>query len=100
MERGRRAQATGDVLRSLGPDRSGDPGRPQETVVGFVFIIGLMVRSVAKPRVSNHEAAPSFETAASRPPQDEGGGDAMPMNAEYRGPVSYTHLTLPTNREV
>jgi hypothetical protein len=33
--------------------------------------IGLMVRSVAKQRVSNHGAAPSFETGASHPPQDE-----------------------------
>ena len=30
-----------------------------------------MLRSAAKQRVSKHEAAPSFETAASRPPQDE-----------------------------
>jgi hypothetical protein len=29
------------------------------------------VRSVAKQRVSNHVAAPSFETPASRAPQDE-----------------------------
>jgi hypothetical protein len=34
----------------------------------------LMVRS-ASSRVSNHEArGPSFETAALRPPQDEGVG--------------------------
>jgi hypothetical protein len=32
-----------------------------------------MVRSAAKPRISNHVAAPSFETPASRAPQDEGG---------------------------
>ncbi len=32
-----------------------------------------MVRSAAQRRVSNHGAAPSFETGATRPPQDEGG---------------------------
>jgi len=33
----------------------------------------LMVRSAAEPRVSNHEAAPSFETRAAPAPQDEAG---------------------------
>jgi hypothetical protein len=33
--------------------------------------LGLMVRSAAKPRVSNHGAAPSFETPAARALQDE-----------------------------
>jgi hypothetical protein len=32
-----------------------------------------MVRSAAMLRVSNYVAAPSFETAASPPPQDEDG---------------------------
>jgi hypothetical protein len=36
-------------------------------------LIGLMVRSAAQRRVSNHGAAPSFETGAMRPPQDEAG---------------------------
>jgi hypothetical protein len=40
----------------------------------FSFI-GLLVRTVAQRRVSNHEAASSFETDASRPPQDEGEGE-------------------------
>jgi uncharacterized protein len=29
----------------------------------------------------------SFETRPSGAPQDEGGGETMPMNAEYRGPI-------------
>jgi len=33
--------------------------------------IGLMVRSAAQQRVSNHEAAPSFETRPAAAPQDE-----------------------------
>jgi hypothetical protein len=33
--------------------------------------IGLMLRSAPQERVSKHAAAPSFETAAARPPQDE-----------------------------
>jgi 4-hydroxy-tetrahydrodipicolinate synthase len=36
-----------------------------------------MVRSVAQRRISNHVAAPSFETPASRASQDEGGEDMM-----------------------
>jgi Lon protease-like protein len=38
-------------------------------------------------------AAPSFETAAARPPQDEADGDLhMPMNAQYRGPVDLPEI--------
>src|SRR5882757_2600335 len=46
-----------------------------------------MLRSAPKERVSKHEAAHPSRRARVRPPQDEGGGDAMPMNAEYRGPI-------------
>jgi hypothetical protein len=38
--------------------------------------IGLMVRAAAG-RVSNHGAAPSFETGAVHPPQDEGGAGGL-----------------------
>jgi hypothetical protein len=35
--------------------------------------LGLMLRSVAKQRVSKHVTAPSFETAAKQRAEDEGG---------------------------
>jgi hypothetical protein len=44
--------------------------RPRERVLTY---IGLILRSAPKERVSKDEAAPSFETGAARPPQDEGG---------------------------
>src|SRR5262245_16537197 len=41
--------------------------------------------SAAKPRVSNHEGYPSFETTAAQPPQDEGGTPAQKKGPK-RGP--------------
>src|SRR5215813_7879856 len=41
--------------------------------------------SAAKPRVSNHEGHPSFETTAAQPPQDEG-GNTGPKKGPQTGP--------------
>src|SRR3984885_10186264 len=58
MERGRRAQAAGAVLRGVGTDRRGHRRRPQEAVDHSVLLSAR----------NQHRGAP------------------MPINAEYRGP--------------
>jgi hypothetical protein len=58
-----------------------------------------MVRSAAKRRVSNHEAAPSFETGASRPPQDEVAIGKQNHPYSLRPRVGRSPLPLPRRTE-
>ena len=81
------------------------PGRPRGMLVGalaavVVLVAGGIFAAVHFSRDDNPTAAtPSSPTTATSAPTPNTG----PFTGSYRadfGPVSYTHLTLPTNREV
>src|ERR1035441_7521656 len=82
MERGRRAQAAGAILRGLGPNRRSHRGWPQAAVVDFVFVAHDPEKR--EPVFGRDHA----QLNGFRAGHGTGGrSELMPMNADYRGPI-------------